>query len=171
MEETKACQGAQLTSQIDLLQLTLMGSYSIIFFVITCCQTQTQLYVYKLDHIMQILRDMLTLSPQKHIHIMPRNKQLLQLFLLIKVPYNNCPTIQQSCYHEQKYRLLDSLVVQCWLRVREVPGSIPSQGPPPRQPSGRVLASSAGGSGGTIPNQGPDQRRYKNGTSSSLVQH
>ena len=28
-----------------------------------------------------------------------------------------------------KYRLLDSLVVGCWLRVREVPGSIPSQGP------------------------------------------
>ena len=30
------------------------------------------------------------------------------------------------CFH---YRLLDSLVVECWLRVREVPGSIPSQGP------------------------------------------
>ena len=29
-------------------------------------------------------------------------------------------------------RLLDSLVVECWLRVQEVPGSIPSQGPPPR---------------------------------------
>ena len=27
------------------------------------------------------------------------------------------------------YRLLDSLVVECWLRVREVPGSILSQGP------------------------------------------
>ena len=27
------------------------------------------------------------------------------------------------------YRLLDILVVECWLRVREVPGSIPSQGP------------------------------------------
>ena len=27
------------------------------------------------------------------------------------------------------YRLLDSLVVECWLRVREVPGSIPRQGP------------------------------------------
>ena len=27
------------------------------------------------------------------------------------------------------YRLLDSLVVECLLRVREVPGSIPSQGP------------------------------------------
>ena len=27
------------------------------------------------------------------------------------------------------YRLLDSLIVECWLRVREVPGSIPSQGP------------------------------------------
>ena len=28
-----------------------------------------------------------------------------------------------------KDRLLDSVVVQCWLRVREVPASIPSQGP------------------------------------------
>ena len=27
------------------------------------------------------------------------------------------------------YRLLDSLVVECWLRVREAPGSSPSQGP------------------------------------------
>ena len=27
------------------------------------------------------------------------------------------------------HRLLDSLVVECWLRVRDVPGSIPSQGP------------------------------------------
>ena len=27
------------------------------------------------------------------------------------------------------YRLLDSLVLECWHRVREVPGSIPSQGP------------------------------------------
>ena len=26
-------------------------------------------------------------------------------------------------------RLLGSLVVECWLRVRKVPGSIPSQGP------------------------------------------
>ena len=26
-------------------------------------------------------------------------------------------------------RLLDSLVVECWLRVWEVPGSMPSQGP------------------------------------------
>ena len=26
-------------------------------------------------------------------------------------------------------RLLDNLVVECWLRVREGPGSIPSQGP------------------------------------------
>ena len=29
---------------------------------------------------------------------------------------------------ESVYRLLDSLVVECWLQVREVPGSIPSQG-------------------------------------------
>ena len=31
--------------------------------------------------------------------------------------------------HCPKYRLLDSLVVQYWLRVREVPGSFHSQGP------------------------------------------
>ena len=31
--------------------------------------------------------------------------------------------------HTSKYRLLDSLVVECWLRVREDPGSIPQQGP------------------------------------------
>ena len=46
-----------------------------------------------------------------------------------------------------KDRLCVSLVVQCWLRVREVPGSIPSQGPPPRKPRGIVLASSTGGPG------------------------
>ena len=32
-------------------------------------------------------------------------------------------------YHKGLYRLLDNLVVECWLRVREVPSSIPSQGP------------------------------------------
>ena len=31
--------------------------------------------------------------------------------------------------HNRNHRLLDSLVVECWLRVREVPRSIPSQGP------------------------------------------
>ena len=30
--------------------------------------------------------------------------------------------------HTSLTRLLDSLVVECWLRVREVPGLIPSQG-------------------------------------------
>ena len=44
-------------------------------------------------------------------------------------------------------RLLDSLVVECWLRVREVTGSIPSQGP---RHTKDVI---------------------KNGTSSSLVWH
>ena len=32
-------------------------------------------------------------------------------------------------FHLLCHRLLDSLVVECWHRVREVPGSIPSQGP------------------------------------------
>ena len=34
-----------------------------------------------------------------------------------------------STFINRIHRLLDSLVVECWLRVREVPGSIPSQGP------------------------------------------
>ena len=32
-------------------------------------------------------------------------------------------------FQNRKYRLLDSLVIKCSLRVRGVPGSIPSQGP------------------------------------------
>ena len=44
--------------------------------------------------------------------------------------------------------------------------------PPPRQPSDRVLASSAGGPGFNPQSRTASyQRRYKNGTSSALVQH
>ena len=69
-----------------------------------------------------------------------------------------------------KDRLLDSLVVESWDRVREVPGSIPSQGPPPRQPSGRELTQSTGGPGFNPQSRTASyQRRYKNGTSSVLV--
>ena len=32
----------------------------------------------------------------------------------------------------RRHRLLDILVVECWHRVRDVPCSIPSQGPSPR---------------------------------------
>ena len=42
--------------------------------------------------------------------------------------------------------------------------------PPPRCPSGRVLPSSAGGPGfNPLTRTASYQRRYKNGTSSSLV--
>ena len=42
--------------------------------------------------------------------------------------------------------------------------------PPPRQPSGIVLASSAGGPGFNLQSRTASyQRRYKNGTSSTLV--
>ena len=34
----------------------------------------------------------------------------------------------RQAYNMAHYRLLDSLVVECWHQVREVPGSIPSQG-------------------------------------------
>ena len=56
-------------------------------------------------------------------------------------------TWKQTHIYMYIYRLLDSLVVQCWFRVQEVPGSIPSQGP---RHTKDVI---------------------KNGTSSSLVQH
>ena len=41
------------------------------------------------------------------------------------------PTLRsrsQVLCHKHSYRLLDNIVVECWLRMREVPGSIPSQG-------------------------------------------
>ena len=37
--------------------------------------------------------------------------------------------LERAVHNHRVYRLLDSLVVECWLRVREVPGSILSQGP------------------------------------------
>ena len=44
--------------------------------------------------------------------------------------------------------------------------------PPPRYPSGRVLASSAGGPGFNLQSRTASyQRRYKNGDSNSLVKH
>ena len=61
--------------------------------------------------------------------------------------HNQCILQIEHVYQYSSHRLLDSLVVQCWFRVREVAGSIPSLGPPPRQPSGRVLAASTGGPG------------------------
>ena len=46
------------------------------------------------------------------------------IYLLVQYMY----MADTKCYLELN-RLLDSLVVECWLRVREVPGSILSQGP------------------------------------------
>ena len=47
--------------------------------------------------------------------------------------YNtNYHIVRVTLYYITNYisnRLLDSLAVECWLRVQEVPGSIPSQGP------------------------------------------
>ena len=43
--------------------------------------------------------------------------------------YMQINLLKQS--YDSRYRLLDSLVIECWLRMREVPGSIPSQGPRP----------------------------------------
>ena len=51
--------------------------------------------------------------------------------------------ISYVIYIHTRYRPLDSRMVECWHRVREVLGSIPSQGP----------------------------RHTKNGTSSSLIWH
>ena len=42
--------------------------------------------------------------------------------------WNDVPR-EHVLYENIDHRLLDSLVVECWNRVWEVPGSIPSQGP------------------------------------------
>ena len=42
---------------------------------------------------------------------------------------NNLCDSEHNVNHLCHYRLLDSMVVECWLRVREVPGSILSHGP------------------------------------------
>ena len=47
-------------------------------------------------------------------------------YYIKKSRYNSAESSQLS---KSSHRLLDSLVVECWLRVQEVPGSIPSQGP------------------------------------------
>ena len=64
---------------------------------------------------------------------------LLDLKAAIKVSWDNVIGIYIDGFYRvfkdcntTFYRLLDSLVVECWLWMREVPGSIPSQGPPPR---------------------------------------
>ena len=49
-------------------------------------------------------------------------------FIHLSVLSSVFPSICHN-YIKLVYCLLDSLVVECWLRVREVPGSIPSQGP------------------------------------------
>ena len=109
------------------------------------------------------------------------NKLNWQLFMEPTLYFDSC--LLSSFIHTEKlrlmclpvldlrfyyvvYRLLDSLVVECWLRVWEVPGSIP------RKPSDRVLASSVGGPGFNPQSRTVSyQRHYKNGTSSFLVQH
>ena len=48
--------------------------------------------------------------------------QCIKLLDLVSFVY------QPELFSPHEYRLLDSLVVECWHRVREVPGSIPSQG-------------------------------------------
>ena len=50
------------------------------------------------------------------------------LFAVIPINYNNNWKERQEV-QQAFYRLLDSLVVECWHRVWEVQGSIPSQGP------------------------------------------
>ena len=56
--------------------------------------------------------------------------QLVNIIGRYSVGGSLCPNL--NSFQLIQNRLLDSLVVECWHRVREVPGSIPSQGPRPR---------------------------------------
>ena len=48
---------------------------------------------------------------------------------MLKLLFARCYDVQEWVHYTNLYRLFDSLVAECWHRVREVPGSIPSQGP------------------------------------------
>ena len=56
-----------------------------------------------------------------------RQKEVVTIIALITIYNLLYYIVFEGQYSE--YRLLDSLVVDYWHRVREVPGSIPSQGP------------------------------------------
>ena len=64
-----------------------------------------------------------------NVHIYTRAKPAFKLQGVetnLHIHIHNCLNINLNI---RLHRLLDSLVVECWLRVREIPGSIPSQGP------------------------------------------
>ena len=61
---------------------------------------------------------------QKHMFILGACDFILKIHVAL---YKKLTTKRETI--TEHYRLLDSLVVECWLRVREVLGSIPSQGP------------------------------------------
>ena len=56
-----------------------------------------------------------------------RQEEVVTIIALITIYNLLYYIVVEGQYSE--YRLLDSLVVDYWHRVREVPGSIPSQGP------------------------------------------
>ena len=64
----------------------------------------------------------ITICITNHKTVLKSNKFRSPSFLV------NFWTKSINDYQFVHYRLLDSLVVECWLRVLEVPGSIPSQG-------------------------------------------
>ena len=59
-----------------------------------------------------------------HIWKVAHKKHFSLIFIVVQ--YRLLDSLVVECW---LHRLLDSLVVECWHQVREVPGSIPSQGP------------------------------------------
>ena len=60
-------------------------------------------------------------------------KQLVSMYFGLAIKYNSILRplfiiLQDGLINDSLYHLLDSLVVESWHRVLEVPGSIPSQG-------------------------------------------
>ena len=82
---------------------------------------------------MVLLREVQLRHWHKHDSTSEMNKvvfhEQLNIVLVIPLHIEKVVRLMLLIIISQLHRLLDSLVVECWLRVREVPGSIPSQGP------------------------------------------
>ena len=98
--------------------LLIRGRDFICFFLAKC-----RIYVFRADTVFWILYMSAGKGWFTHMYI---------CHMVVVMKFNKWVKLWQIRY--VKYymyadRLLDSLVVECWLRVWEVPGSIPSQGP------------------------------------------
>ena len=76
-----------------------------------------------------VIKTMKTYNKFKPIQHRLLDSLVVECWLRVESPAIGSLFLKITKINDTKKRLLDSPVVECWLWVREVPGSIPSQGP------------------------------------------